>query len=254
MCINGIVPDFIAEIGFCTVDSVTILGLEIEGDSGTFNKSFDKICSKVRNNIAIWSRYNLSLPGRICIAKTMLYSQVNYLGCFLTIPEQFLTRISDMISKFVCGNLSIAEKRLYLPASMGGLGLFELKTFLAAQRCSWIQRALDLNEKWKLTLFYKSNGNIVNIRKSFLNKNATPVLYGIVESFEEFVGGFSKYNENFWESNLFENNAHMVSLRQKQRLTKSFFDEDFFDANKNKILNLKVTDFYVNKESLIHKV
>ncbi len=115
------------------MDSVSILGLEIEGDSGTFNRSFEKICTKVRNIISVWTRYNLSLPGRICIAKTTLYSQVNYLGCFLTIPDNFLVRISDMINKFVCGNLNIAEKRLYLPAAMGGLGLFELKLFLSAQ-------------------------------------------------------------------------------------------------------------------------
>jgi hypothetical protein len=105
-----------------------------------------------------------------------------------------------MINKFVCGNLNIAEKRLYLPAAMGVLGLFELKLFLSAQRCAWIQRALDLNEKWKLNLFFRSNGNITNIQKSFMDKNLTPVLYGIVESFEDFIGGFSKYNENFWEN------------------------------------------------------
>jgi hypothetical protein len=114
-----------------------------------------------------------------------------------------------------------------------------------------IQRALDLNEKWKLNLFFRSIGNLTNLRKSFIDKQSTPVLYGIVESFEEFVGGFSKYNENFWESGIFENNAHMVSLRQKQRLTKTFFDEVFFSANKEKIINLKIRDFYVNKDSLV---
>jgi hypothetical protein len=106
----------------------------------------------------------------------MLYSQVNYLGCFLTIPDVFLNRISDMIKHFVCGNLNLAEKRLYLPAAMGGLGLLELKSFLSAQRCAWIQRALDLNEKWKLNLFFRSYGNLTNLRKSFIDKNSTPVL------------------------------------------------------------------------------
>jgi hypothetical protein len=134
---------------------------------------------------------------------------------------------------------------------MGGLGLLELKSFLSAQRCAWIQRALDLNEKWKLNLFFRSNGNLTNLRKSFIDKNSTPVLYGIVESFEDFVGGFSKHNENFWESGIFENNAHMVSLRQKLRLTKTFFGEAFFSANKEKIINLKISDFYVNKDSLV---
>jgi hypothetical protein len=79
-----------AEVGFEIVDSVTILGLEIEGDSGRFNNSFERVCTKIANNISSWNRFNLSLPGRICIAKTMLYSQINYLGCFLQIPQNFL--------------------------------------------------------------------------------------------------------------------------------------------------------------------
>ncbi len=72
MCVNSNVPDYMAEIGFAVVDSVTILGLEIEGDSGEFYRTSEKIHTKVRNNIATWKRFNLSLPGRVCIAKTML--------------------------------------------------------------------------------------------------------------------------------------------------------------------------------------
>ena len=48
---------------------------------------------------------------------------------------------------------------------MGGFGLFELDTFLAAQKFSWNPSSFDLNEKWKLTLFLKSCGTIANIRK-----------------------------------------------------------------------------------------
>jgi hypothetical protein len=38
-----------------------------------------------------------------------------------------------MISTFVCGDLNLASNRLYLPAYKGGLGVFEIETFLAAQ-------------------------------------------------------------------------------------------------------------------------
>jgi hypothetical protein len=186
MCVNSNVPDYMAEIGFAVVDSVTILGLEIEGDSGEFNRTFERIHTKVRNNIATWKRFNLSLPGRVCIAKTMLYSQVNYIGCFLVIPEQFVKRISDLICDYVCGDLNLAEKRLFLPAQMGGLGLFELDSFLAAQRCSWIQRSLDLDEKWKLTLYFNSYGNIPTIRKSLVNPHENPVLYGVARRMNGF--------------------------------------------------------------------
>jgi hypothetical protein len=134
---------------------------------------------------------------------------------------------------------------------MGGLGLFELDSFLAAQRCSWIQRSLDLDEKWKLTLYFNSYGNIPNIRKSLVNLHENPVLYGVVSAYERFLGGFTKHNENFWGAPLFENDSLLVSLRQKIRLTKNFFDNDFFVVNKEKIFSLKVRDFYLTKDSLI---
>ena len=251
MCINSNAPDFVKDLGFTAVNSVTILGLEIEGDSGIFNNSFEKICTKIQRNISVWKRFNLSLPGRICIAKTMLYSQINYLGCFLEIPPPFMKRMSDLITNFVCGEINIASKRLFLPVTMGGLGLFELDAFLAAQKCSWIQRAVDLNDRWKLILHFKSNGNITNIRRSFIDQAALPTLFGIVSSYEKFLAGFTKHNENFWGSPLFENGAHMVSLRQKIWLTSNFFEPAFFDMHKEKILNLKVRDFFVNKDTLV---
>ncbi len=251
MCINSNVPDFVQELGFTAVNSVTILGLEIEGDSGLFNNSFENICVKIQKNISVWKRFNLSLPGRICIAKTMLYSQINYLGCFLEIPPNFTKRMSDLITNFVCGEISIASKRLFLPVTMGGLGLFELDAFLAAQKCSWIQRVGDLNDRWKLILHFNSNGNITNIRSSFIDQSALQTLFGIVSSYEKFLAGFTKHNENFWGSPLFENGAHMVSLRQKIWLTSNFFEPAFFDLHKGKILNLKVRDFYANKDTLV---
>jgi hypothetical protein len=122
-----------------------------------------------------------------------------------------MKRMSDLITNFVCGEISIA----FLPFTMGGLGLFELDAFLAAQKCSWIHRAVDLNDRWKLILHFKSNGNITNIRSSFIDQSALPTLFGIVSSYEKFLAGFTKHNENFRGSPLFENGAHMVSLRQK---------------------------------------
>jgi len=113
--------------------------LQIYGDTGSFNNSCEKICTKVRNNILVCKQFNLSLSGWICIAKTMLYRQLNYFQYFIDIPQSFLKPISDMISTYICGYLNLASNRLYLPAYMGGLGLFEIETFLAAQKRSWIQ-------------------------------------------------------------------------------------------------------------------
>jgi hypothetical protein len=76
---NVLVDDRIRELGFVVVDKVTVLGLEICSD-GITNNNFVRIVDKIRSIIANWVPYKLSLPGRINIAKSLMYSQINYLG------------------------------------------------------------------------------------------------------------------------------------------------------------------------------
>jgi hypothetical protein len=77
----------ILNLGFDVKNEITLLGLIIEGDTGSFEISFNKITQSIAKEKNFWLRFNLSLPGRIAIAKSMLYSQINYLGCFLPVDE-----------------------------------------------------------------------------------------------------------------------------------------------------------------------
>jgi hypothetical protein len=115
---------------------------------------------------------------------------------------------------------------------------------------AWIARALNLDEIWKIKLFIAGNGDILNVRCSFLSRDHTPVLYGIVQAYESFLCGFTKYDENFWESVIFENRALFVKLREKKMLDKDFFDEEFFTQHIGKILNWTVMDFFINKDTI----
>ena len=81
-----------------------------------------------------------------------MYSQINYLGCFLHFPAEYSNAIDNMITGFVKGKLNIAKKRLYLTPKEGGLGLFDIPTFLHAQRCAWVKRSTLLDEHWKVQL------------------------------------------------------------------------------------------------------
>ena len=96
---------------------------------GEPDQNFRDICSKVHKQVLFWIRFNLSLPGRICIAKAMMYSQINYLGCFLPLTIGEIQTLSLMIKDFVKGNLKISRKRLLLSREEGGLGLFNLRDF-----------------------------------------------------------------------------------------------------------------------------
>ena len=75
-------PEIIA-LGFPIVEKVKILGLEIDHNIEILTTANDKTIQKIRGIINFWQRFRLSLPGRIVIAKTLLFSQINFLGCFL---------------------------------------------------------------------------------------------------------------------------------------------------------------------------
>jgi hypothetical protein len=157
--------------------------------------------------------------------------------------------IGDQIETFVTGNIRIAKKRLYSSPENGGLGLFNITDFLDSQKVSWIARAANLDEVWKVRIYLSGCGSIFHTRCSLIDQNKNPILYGIVSAFESFLAGFTKHNENFWESNIFENRSLFLRLRQKTLLTAEFFEREFFINNKIKIFSLKIMDFFENKDT-----
>jgi hypothetical protein len=241
----------ILDLGFKIVNSVTILGLTIEGATGDMNCNFISILSKIRREVQNWSRFNLSLPGRIAIAKTMMYSQINYLGCFLEIPTEILLQYDTLITNFVKGNMNIARNRLYKHPSHGGLGLFNLSSFLCAQQCTWVRRSLALDEQWKIEFFYRNNGIALNCKSKNFKKLMHPTLFLIAGSFEKFYTSFTKHNKNFKKCFIFENALITRNLDDRQCLTKDIMGRELFNNYRNSIYGLRYDDFYTENNELI---
>ena len=234
----------IQAIGFNICRSLTVLGLKINGENLDFGETFEKICEKIRNIIKNWARFNLSLPGRINIAKCFLYSQINYLGCFLEVPNVYMSRIRTLIENFVLGNLRVSKKRLYARPEDGGLGLFDFEDFLDSQRCQWIKRARTGNELWKRKLRSGCMGDLSSAKSKFFKVESEPVLFGIVKSFERFSDSYTKYKENFWLSTIFENRALPISFRLNNPLSEEELDPHTYANFGRQIKSLTISDFY----------
>jgi hypothetical protein len=186
------IPPEIQEIGFSPAGEVTVLGCTISGPGADTAGNLETIKKKLQKQVNHWARFNLSLPGRISVAKTMLYSQINYLGCFLPMSDNDLNGYSQIIEKFVSGKLNVAKNRIIKPIEMGGFGLFELKTFLDAQKIAWIKRARVTDDWWKITLYSRCYGTIFNIRSSDFNPRKEPCLHSIASSYERFLVSYTK--------------------------------------------------------------
>ena len=237
----------IVELGFNIVNQMTILGMQVGGEP---DQNFKNIRGKVNNQVLFWVRFNLSLPGRICIAKSMMYSQINYLGCILPLTAMELQTLSIMIEEYVRGNLNISRKRLLQPCKEGGLGLFNLRDFLDAQRCAWVKRAQSLDDNWKRYLYSRCYGTVLNVRAEKIDSECYPILHGIVVSYERFFMRHTQWNENFKLAFVFENPALTLNLRTPDLADEYFFGE-LMENNAAAIRNLKVSDIFDNGYSSI---
>ena len=86
---------------------------------------------KITKIINFWERFYLSLPGRLNIAKTLLLSQISYLGCIITPAPETLKNLKKKIEKFITGRLNIAKDRIYKQTSLGGLGMIDIEEFIS---------------------------------------------------------------------------------------------------------------------------
>jgi hypothetical protein len=225
---NTPIDERIINLGFSISNKITILGAEIDCNGFT-EQNFLNIKKKIVANVNAWKPFNLSLPGRINIAKSLLYSQINYLGCFLPIPDNILIVWDTLITDFVKGKLNIAKKRLYKTPEDGGLGLFDIRDFLDAQKCAWLKRSLNLNEPWKVRLYIGGFGNLFNTKSQNICGIEFPISYDLCKSFERVSNAFTTSNENYRRCYIFENPKITLHLESRATLSKSMFNADFLN-------------------------
>jgi hypothetical protein len=197
----------IRDTGFKIVNNFKLLGANITANSEDLSENFEPVIQKIVSLIAYWSRFRLSLPGRITIAKTFLISQINYLGSVFLPREDQLQRMQTAINSFIRKNLRISDDRIYLPVENGGLGFFNIKHFLHAQMSTWVLKAkkwpID-NWRYDLHLLAPENNPLL-LRCCDVPKQEYPVLHDIVAAYEQFYGNFSRAGNNYIDAQIFGN-------------------------------------------------
>ena len=68
----------ILNLGFLLVTSFKLLGLTINNTLDNIHEIYMELSEKISSLINFWTRFKLTLPGRLMIMKTCLVSQLNY--------------------------------------------------------------------------------------------------------------------------------------------------------------------------------
>jgi hypothetical protein len=174
--------------GFVPTDHIKLLGLKITKNLDSFDDTFSELHEKIRDLISFWDRFRLSLPGRISVIKNLSIPQLNYLACFLEPAPCILNEIQETLDSFALQGIQVAKDRRYRAPKNDGLGLFDLKPFLTALKCSWIKRAFSKNiDNWRYDLkMLAPDGELPLIHTFDVKKNEHLILYNFVAAFVDF--------------------------------------------------------------------
>jgi hypothetical protein len=222
------------------------LGIMLNNKGTALDSHFAGTIPQLRALATKWGRFNLSLPGRVAISKTMMISQIGYGACIITPSDNQISVMQGIIDGFVTNGLVIAKDRLYAEPRFGGLGLIEIKPYCIALQCSWIKRCYtELNDVWRWTLARLSSFEMDMTRPSGVDKNLYPILYNIVQSFGKLQESFWKKHENFLLAPLVDNHFFLRAAPERRAPVRGCVDKNllgvgFYTQNKEALLNLRM--------------
>ena len=105
--------------------------------------NFESALNKMRINFNSWNRRDLSILGRVMLAKVYGFSQLQYLARNIETPEWVIKRAKKLIYTFVYkGTDKIKRTQASKPLNAGGINLPLIDDVVAAASMHWIKKFL----------------------------------------------------------------------------------------------------------------
>jgi hypothetical protein len=186
-----------------------LLGVNIDYKGRNINSNWEKCKTKIRGLINFWSQYNLTITGRVLVAKTFLISQVSFYLGIIPLDVNAGKAIESMIERYAIGKLQIAKDRIYNKIEQGGTGLLRIGELDTAMKCAWVNRWKREGEGVDITgsrvLNTARQNNIEYINKDLIAANRHPCARGIANAWHEFRGKLYENDGNFYSAGFFSN-------------------------------------------------
>ena len=121
---------------------VKVLGIYFSAVESCVAKNVDPACKKIEGVINIWSQRALTIKGRITVCKTLISSQLVYLGSCVQIPNRNIAVLQSKIMRFLWRGRppKVAHRILCQKIEDGGLNATNLALLGKSLRLAWIRR------------------------------------------------------------------------------------------------------------------
>jgi hypothetical protein len=186
-----------------------LLGVLVDYKGENINNNWQKCITKIRGLINYWNRYNLTLTGRVLVAKTFLMSQISFYLGIIPLDQNAGKIIEVMIEKYAIGKLQIAKDRIYNKIEQGGIGLLRIMDLDIAMKSAWVNRWKREGKNVDITgcrvLGTARQGNIEYINKDLVSPRKFPCARGMANAWHIFRNKLYENDGNLYSASLFSN-------------------------------------------------
>jgi hypothetical protein len=233
--LDGDVDERIAELGFEIVDKCKLLGFIFSRDSPLASANAPQLIEKIKNTIRFWTPFNLSIAGKVTVAKSLILPLFIYYGTVINFSFEQLAEMEGAIERYVIRGINIAKNKIYEDTGTGGIGLFRLADFAMTLQSYWIKRVMtSAHDNWRKKIVEISNGSPFNIAAP-TDDSTGPELTGIIKNFVTFRNRYGTIGNNYMTVPIFGNDFFFY----KEEREKKHFDLNFF-AGIDNIARVKV--------------
>ena len=147
-------------------DTVKCLGVYFGHNKAECKRrNIEKQILKTEKIINDWNKRNLTMLGRITVAKSLLIPNITFIGSVTKLDKTYVSKFKKLIYDFIWNNKQEKVKRsiLSLDFCNGGLRATDLDKYLDAIKINWIKRLIhkdNIMPNWKIipTLYFNTYG------------------------------------------------------------------------------------------------
>ena len=134
---------------------IRLLGVYIHRNPEvTIELNFDSKIEALLRQLHWWKARDLSLLGKVLIAKSLALSKFQYLASIIPIPENIISKVNSIVYEFIWGGKTDKVKRDIFEQNFekGGYNMVNFKDIITASSIMWIKKYLDnIDRDWKFT-------------------------------------------------------------------------------------------------------
>jgi hypothetical protein len=114
----------------------------IEDKKNVEKANFERTLNKMRSNFNSWNQRDLTILGRVMLAKCHGISLIQYLANSIEVPNWVIQNAKKLIYKFIYKGIDKITRRVASkPIECGGINLPILDDIMAAAAVQWIRKA-----------------------------------------------------------------------------------------------------------------